>query len=436
MNSSIKEKRKFDYVWVMIGLCFIMVLTSLGFCSSGRTLYLTAITDALGIPRGTFALNDTFRYITTTIINMYFGKLVYRFGMKKLVCAGFLCLIAFALLNTVATTVYTFYFASILLGLGLSWCGTTMVSSIVHRWCKNNRGTITGAVLAANGLGGAIAVQILSPIIFREGDPFGYRTSYMVVSAILAAALVLILIFFREKPKGSEETPGEIPKKKKKARGAGWVGMEYSEAIKKPYLYVALLCMFLTGMALQGLGGIAVPHMYDIGISVEFVAMLTSFTSVLLTVTKFTTGFMYDRLGMRISMNICFVCSFISLLGLVFLTNTPAGQVLAVVRGIAGVVALPLETVMLPLFASELFGNKDFDRFVGLFVSASCAGFAVGSPFGNFCFDIFKNYQIAFLIFGVMMLFVTIAMQFVLSAANRDRKIILSKASENGEITA
>lgn len=435
MDNSIREKRKFDYAWIMIGLCFMMILTSLGFCSSGRTLYLTAITGALGIPRGAFALNDTFRYVTTTIINMYFGRLVYRFGMKKLICAGFLCLIAFALLNTVATTVYTFYFASILLGLGLSWTGTTMVSSIVHRWCTSNKGTITGAVLAANGVGGAIAVQILSPIIFQEGNPFGYRTSYMVVSCVLLVALVLVLIFFREKPKGQESVSGEIPKKQKKARGTGWVGMDYSEALKKPYLYVVLLCMFFTGMALQGLGGIAVPHMYDVGISIEFVAMLTSFTSILLTVSKFATGFLYDRLGMRISMNICFISSFISLLGLVFLTNTPEGRVLAVVRGVAGVVALPLETVMLPLFASELFGNKHFDKFVGLFVSASCAGFAIGSPFGNFCFDFFGGYQIAFLIFGAMMLFVTIAMQFVLSAAHRDRKKILAEVAGNGEIT-
>ncbi|MBE7041160.1 MAG: OFA family MFS transporter [Ruminococcaceae bacterium] len=435
MDNSIREKRKFDYAWIMIGLCFMMILTSLGFCSSGRTLYLTAITGALGIPRGAFALNDTFRYVTTTIINMYFGKLVYRFGMKKLICAGFLCLIAFALLNTVATTVYTFYFASILLGLGLSWTGTTMVSSIVHRWCTSNKGTITGAVLAANGVGGAIAVQILSPIIFQEGNPFGYRTSYMVVSCVLLVALALVLILFREKPKGQENVSGEIPKKQKKARGAGWIGMDYSEALKKPYLYVALLCMFFTGMALQGLGGIAVPHMYDVGISIEFVAMLTSFTSVLLTVSKFATGFLYDRLGMRISMNIGFVCSFISLLGLVFLANTPEGRVLAVVRGVAGVVALPLETVMLPLFASELFGNKNFDKFVGLFVSASCAGFAIGSPFANFCFDFFGGYQIAFLIFGAMMLFVTVAMQFVLSAAHRDRKKILAEVAGNREIT-
>jgi len=64
------EKKKFDYLWVTIGICFLMVMTSLGFCSSGRTLYLTAITDALKIPRGAFALNDSFRYIATTIVNL------------------------------------------------------------------------------------------------------------------------------------------------------------------------------------------------------------------------------------------------------------------------------------------------------------------------------------------------------------------------------
>ncbi|MBQ2696061.1 MAG: MFS transporter [Clostridia bacterium] len=436
MEESNLQTRKFDYTWIIIGVCFLMVMISLGFCSSGRTLYLTAITGALGISRGAFALNDTFRYVTTTIVNLYFGRLVYRFGTKKLICTGFVCLIAFALLNTIATNVYMFYFASILLGLGLSWTGTTMVGAIINRWCTKNKGTITGATLAANGIGGAIAVQILSPIIFQEGNPFGYRTSYLLVSAILAVTLVLIVVFYREKPKGCAESDNVVPAKKRRARGTGWVGMEYGEAIRKPYFYVALLSMFLTGMALQGLSGIAVPHMYDIGLDIGFVALLTSITSVVLTGSKFVTGFLYDRFGMRISMNICFVCSFVSLFGLIALTNSPTGQVVAFVRGIAGAFALPLETVMLPLFASELFGNKAFEKVVGVFVSASCAGFALGSPFGNFCFDIFGDYTIAFLIFGVMMIFVTVSMQFVLSTANRDRKKIVNTQNETLPVVA
>ena len=31
-----------------------------------------------------------------------------------------------------------------------------MVSTIINRWCTSNKGTITGAVLAANGLGGVV----------------------------------------------------------------------------------------------------------------------------------------------------------------------------------------------------------------------------------------------------------------------------------------
>ena len=64
-------KKKIDYSWVIVALCFIAVCTSMGLCSSGRTMYLTAITDALNIKRSAFSLNDTFRYVTTTVMNLF-----------------------------------------------------------------------------------------------------------------------------------------------------------------------------------------------------------------------------------------------------------------------------------------------------------------------------------------------------------------------------
>ena len=415
-----------DYSWVIIGLCFTMVFTSLGLCSSGRTLYLTAITQALDIPRGAFSLNNTFRFIATTIINLFFGPLVNRFGTKKLICTGFLCLIGFALINAVATELWAFYAAGILLGVGISWTGTTMVSTVLNKWCKNNKATVTGAALAANGIGGAVAVQILSPIIFQEGNPFGYRTSYVIVAAVLAAVLVLLLIFYRNPPleKGEEL----VSQKKKKIRGNGWIGMDYAEVIRKPYFYVALVCMFLTGMVLQGLGGIAAPHMYDIGMDVDFVAWTVSLGGVVLTCTKFLTGFLYDRFGIKFSMNIALICAFLSMAMLALLENTPLGRTLAIIRTFIGAVATPLETVMLPIFAAEFFGNKSFDRLIGLFVAASSAGFAIGSPFGNVCYDIFGDYRPAFVVFAALMAVVAISLQFVLRAANRDKQRILAAA--------
>ena len=429
MNSLKERTHKFDYTWVIIGLCFLSVMISLGFCSSGRTLYLTAITEALNIPRGAFSLNDTFRFVTTTILNLFFGTLVARFGTKKLICAGFMCLIGFSIINSVAESIYVFYIGGVLLGIGLSWTGTTMVSAVLNKWCTKNKGTITGAVLAANGLGGAISVQILSPIIFQEGKPFGYRDSYHLVTLILTVTLLIFLFFYKEKRTEGDTDPNTYAKKRK-VRGAGWIGMDYSVGIRKPYLYIAMLSMFLTGMVLQGLGGISVPYLYDLKFDIEFVALFSSMSSIIMIFTKFLTGYMYDRFGMRITMNFAFFSSFISMLCWVILKNTAFGRVLVFIRVIFGAIAVPLETVMLPLFASELFGNKSFDKFVGLFVSASSAGFALGAPFGNICYDVFGSYKIAFAVFAVLMLISTIAMQYVLSAANRDKKIILEAHNE------
>ena len=96
------KKIKFDYSWVIVGICFMMIMTSLGLCSSGRTHYLTAITKALDIPRGAFSINDTFRFVTTTVVNLYLGKLIAKFGTKKLICAGI------SLLTTIVWLLYWF----------------------------------------------------------------------------------------------------------------------------------------------------------------------------------------------------------------------------------------------------------------------------------------------------------------------------------------
>ncbi|MBE6689143.1 MAG: MFS transporter [Ruminococcaceae bacterium] len=424
---------RFDYSWVIIGLSFVIVATSLGLCSSGRNLYLTAITDALNIPRGAFSLTNTIRFFTTTAVNLFFGKLVYRFGIKKLLCAGFISLICFALINAFASNLFVFYIGSLFLGIGISWTSTTMTSTIVNKWCKTNKGTVTGAILSANGIGGAIAVQVITPIIFEEGKPFGYRTSYLMVVGVLAVVLLLVILLYRENSKDTNEKD-IVTAKKRKARGTGWVGMDYATAIRKPYFYLAVLNMFFTGMALQGLGGISFPHIYDMGIDVGFVATISSVSSILLTISKFSTGFIYDRIGMRLSMNICFFCAFISVTGLVLVSNTPMGYAIAFIRSIFSSFALPLETVMLPLFAMELFGNKEYEKFVGIFAAASTAGFAIGSPFGNVCYDLLGNYNLAFYVFGAMLIFAAISMQYVLSAASRDRKNI--EKAESMQVTA
>ena len=126
---------------------------------------------------------------------------------------------------------------------------------LVGRWCKENKGTIMGAVLCANGFGGALAAQIVSPIIYEEGNPFGYRNSYYLVAGILLVVGILVVTLFKEKP--AEYVEEEAPAKKKASRGMSWSGVEFKEVVRRPYFYLAAGCIFLTGLMLQGTSGVS-----------------------------------------------------------------------------------------------------------------------------------------------------------------------------------
>ena len=191
--------REKNQKWINVIVCAFMILVSLGFYSSNKSLYMKAVTDANDIPRSLYSLAYSCRFIATSITNIFFGYLVYKFGTKKLILGGFVFLICAALLDSVGNNVFVFYLAAALSGIGFSFCGTAMVGGIVNRWFKENTGTIMGAVLAVNGIGGAIAAQIVSPIINEPGNAFGYQNAYKLVAVILLAAAIVIAIFFKEK---------------------------------------------------------------------------------------------------------------------------------------------------------------------------------------------------------------------------------------------
>jgi len=427
MDSKKPEKKSFDYKWVIAGLCFLMIFTCLGFCSSNKSLYITAITEALDVKRSAFALSDSIRFIATSIFNIFFGSMVAKFGTKKLIGAGFVCLITAMLLYSIAPNIYVFYIGGFLLGMGFSWTSTTMVGCVVNKWCKENRGTVMGAVLAANGFGGALAAQIVSPIIYEEGNPFGYRNAYRLVALIVFCVGVVVMIFFRENPKNYVQT-GEVVHKKK-ARGAGWIGMDYSEAKTKGYFYVGAVCIFLTGMVLQGITGVAAAHMRDVGLDAGFVATALSVHSLALAAFKFLTGIIYDHKGLRFTVNMCAISGVAVMLMLAIITPSPLGKVLAVLYSIFSSLALPLETIMLPIYANDLFGEKSFNKILGIFVSVNTAGYAVGSPLVNLGYDINGTYTPILIILTVVMAITVVMLQFVISAANKERLRILREAA-------
>lgn len=398
---------------ITIILCFIMVLFGLGLWAQ-KALLVTPITEALKMERSVYSIADTMRYVATAIVNFFFGFLIIRFGAKKLIISGFVSLILSAICYAFANGIFILALGGFLLGIGLSWTGTAVVAYIVDKVCKEKKGTIMGFILAANGIGGCVATLIITPFI-NGNEIFGYRKFFYIMIAILVVVLLLIVFLFKE-PKG-------IIIQEEKKDSTEWEGLEWKEACKKPYFYLACFCIFCTGMILQGVTGIYAARMKDVGIAQNIISIMAICSSIFLALFKFFNGFMYDKKGLRFTITIDCVASILVMIVLLFVTNSTFGIILGFSYTVLSAIALPLETVIVPIYAKELFGQKAFAKILGIFVSLNQIGYAVSSPLINLCYDITESYDIALIICAVIMFVIVLCLQYVISQANKIKNI-------------
>lgn len=429
MEQQIREKKRFEYKWVIAAVSFLMMATSLGFCSGNKSLYLKAITDATGIERRLFSIGDSLRYIATAVLNLFFGVQIARMGPKKMILSGFAALIASCLLYSFGTSLPVFYLAGILLGVGLAWCTTTVVGFVIGKWFTEHRGTVMGVVMAANGLGVAVAAQIISPLI--DSGTFGYRKAYWVSAAVLVVVALLALLLFRDEPKGyTGDARLPTGKKKQPKRARQWSGISYDTAKKEAYFWILLLCVLLIGISVQAASGHTVTHLKDIGLDPVFVTNVWSFHGLALAAAKILAGWSFDKFGLKVTLLFCELIGAVSIFLLA--VSSAATPAIAAIGATAISFALPLENIMIPLITADLFGDRSYAKIMGMIAACSTAGHAVGAPLTDLMFDFSPDhsYKTIFLIYAVLLAGIAVVLEVLLRRADKKREAIIAAEQE------
>lgn len=409
--------------WLTIILCFVMIFCGLGLWAQ-KGLFTVPLTEALNIDRTLYSFANTIRYAVTAIVNIFFGYFVNKFGSRKLIIVGFITLTLAPLCYALANNVWLIYLGGAFLGVGFSFASTAIVGYVVNKACRKNKGTIMGLVLCANGVAGAVVALIITPIINK--GVFGYRNAFYLLAVISFVALILLFILYREPV--VKETPEEVKDEQEKKEN--WEGIPFSLATKKTYFYLACVCILFTGILLTGVTSNYAAHMTDRGVSSDRLAVIAVIYSVALAVFKFANGFMYDRLGLRITITLDFVAALGSFLVLYFIDSSPASVYFGIVYAVLAGMALPLETVILPIYAKDLFGQKSFAKVLGIFVSLNQVGYALGDPMMNLSYTLTGSYDVGILISLGLIVLTIILIQFVINSANKIKKQTLSVNEE------
>lgn len=428
--SKTKSKFHFSYHWIIFAIGFLMIFTGLGFGSSTRLAYKSGITDDLtgGLNNiFLYGFSDSFRYVTTAILNLFFGALVAKLGARKLVGFGFSALFLSCVVCSFATEYWHLYIGATLLGIGFAWTTTTVVGHIVEKWFTNGKGTVMGVILAANGLGGAVSETIINPMCNEAGN-LGWRAAYRITAVLFFVIGALAIALIRNNPSDVGLEPLGKDAAVKKKRGADWVGFEMEEIWKKPYFYLCGLCIFLTGMILQSMNGLSKIQIYSVvGKSDEMVSWVTMIFvvhSLVLMVSKILAGSSFDRFGIRFTFGYCSVFAIVALLSLVLMSEKTSW--FAWIYSVCSSIALPLETIMIPLLVSEIFGKKCHAKIMGYYLGLNVFGYACGGPLADYFKQNVGTYDGILLAFCVIMALTAVMTQCTFVAAKRDRLRFLS----------
>lgn len=432
-----KKKFTFSYHWIIFIVGFLMVFFGLGFGSSTRGTYKTAITADMEAGLQNifyYGFSDTFRYLTTAVLNIFFGTLVAKFGARKLIGAGFLSLTLSCVVCAFATQYWHLYVGAVLLGIGFAWTTTTIVGIIVEKWFTNSKGSIMGIILAANGLGAFLSEAIITPMCIKE-DGLGWRSAYLVTAALFVCVGLLAVVLVRNKPSDIGLVPLGQDAVAKKKRGADWVGYEMSDILKKPHFYICAICIYLTGMILQSMNGLSKPHIFSVvgrtDSTINWVTVVFMVHSLVLMISKIMAGFSFDKMGIRFTFGYCSIFCIIALLSLILMT--PENRWFAWIYSVCSSIALPLETILIPLLVSEIFGKKCHAKIMGYYLGINFFGYASGGPLADFFKQNFASYNGILAAFCVLMLITAIIIQTTFVFAKKDQVAFLTRLDESSE---
>jgi len=188
-------------------------------------------------------------------------------------------------------------------------------------------------------------------------------------------------------------------------------------------------------MVLHSVNGLSKIQIYSVvGKTDEMVAWVTSVFvvhSLVLMASKILAGCSFDKFGIRFTFGYCSIFCIVSLLSLIFLSIENSW--FAWVYSICSSIALPLETILIPLLVSEVFGKKCHAKVMGYYLGVNVFGYACGGPLADFFKQHSDTYSGILSVFCVVMLITAITIQITFIVAKKNRKAFEAKLEKVAE---
>jgi len=379
------------YGWIMVVLTFFVLAVN-ALAVFGFGVFLKPLTEEFGWERGALSGAFSLGALLTGTLSLATGRLTDRYGPRIFVTlAGILLGTGFFLMSQISQLWQAYLVWGFLIGPGIG-CAATPTISTIPRWFTAKRG-ITLAITIAGFSFGAVFGPLLIQWLISNHE---WQKAFFITGLFPLVITIPLAQFMKRDPQqlGLKPYGEEDSEKKAQSINPASTGLTFTQAIKTWRFWVFGSLQFSFGFCMQIVIVHIAPHASDMGIPVIIAASILSIAAGSRIIGNLGTGFLSDRVGGRLALLACFVVLTVSLVWLIFTTNTGGFFLFAVLFGITSGGIIPLLT----LVPADLFGLKNLGAISGTFLLFGTTGGALGSPLAGYIFDVSGDYRVAFII--------------------------------------
>lgn len=399
MNNNSKGKIHFAW-WVLLGLAVMIGLARGGINNAGG-LFLTPVSEDLGIGMGSLTMYFSISSIVTMIFLPIAGKLMAKYDIRLILIVAIILQAGSFAMFGLMNAVWGWYLFSIPMAVGSIFVTQMAGPVLINQWFKKHNGLALGIMMAAVGAFGAIIQPMVGNLIATEG----WRSTYITLGiAVIIIVIPVVLLTIRMSPKQKGLLPFGMT-----GSTSGVNGTDDSNTNKgvtaavarKSSAFYALLLFFFFITAVGSFAQHIAPYAMGLGYDVKFAGSVMGAFMIGMLVGSLAFGFLTDKIGAKNTAIFAMLVGLVSIGMLIFLADNAV--IFSIAIGIFGFVTASIGTLG-PLLTTAVFGTKEYSQiFATVALGLAVAGI-VALPGYGFVFDLTGSYTLVLYTIAVMLL--------------------------------
>lgn len=367
--------------WLIVAVSLVGISAgpaAFGIASLG--LFIGTFEQQFGWGRAEMSAAASLMMLCSAVSMPLVGRLVDRFGARRVLIPSLVILAACMLALTQVTQLW--HFMGIYIAMGTVAAGSNSVAymRVLATWFDRSRGLAIGIAGSGTGFGFAYVPLVGQGAISQ----FGWQGGYVALGLILLCVALPMVVFLLQ------EHPGAPTGQDAEAPPAAALGDTLKQAMAKRDFWMLIAIFVVLAFVLYGLIPHMVPLLGDRGMSPEAAAGVASIFGLATFGGRILIGFLLDKFDAR---HIGLVFFSLSAAGLALLwAPLPAWAMIFPALLLGG--SLGAEVDMLAYLASRYFGLKCFAQIFGVLFGAVMIAMGLGPVAFGFVFDLTGSYQV------------------------------------------